>query len=251
MCTLSFYPKPTEKGAFILTFSRDEQPNRSSVEVVKDAQRGVIFPKDVLHGGSWLAMSERTGRVTCLLNGAFKLHERQLPYRKSRGLVLLESFDYDEPIDFCEQYNFHNIEPFTMLLLENKQFIELRWDGLKRHIRLLSQSIPQIWSSFTLYDPSVQSRRKRWFYDFLDKNLGYAHPDDIWQFHKTEQKDDPENGILMRRPSGVQTVSLTQLIISNQSQTIKFQYNELGNKNTDRRQIVFGHAAVLDTEGVC
>jgi hypothetical protein len=165
--------------------------------------------------------------------------------------VLLESFDYDEPIDFCEQYNFHNIEPFTMLLLENKQFIELRWDGLKRHIRLLSQSIPQIWSSFTLYDPSVQSRRKRWFYDFLDKNLGYAHPDDIWQFHKTEQKDDPENGILMRRPSGVQTVSLTQLIISNQSQTIKFQYNELGNKNTDRRQIVFGHAAVLDTEGVC
>ena len=249
MCTLSFYPKPTEKGAFILTFSRDETPKRSSVEVVKDVERGLIFPKDVLHGGSWLAISERTGRVTCLLNGAFLLHERQLPYRKSRGFVLLESFDYAQPIDFCQQYNLHNIEPFTMLLLENQQFIEFKWDGTQRHIRLLSLSIPQIWSSATLYDPSVQSRRKAWFYNFLDKNIGNVNALDMWQLHKTEQKEEPENGFLMRRPSGVQTVSLTQITISNKVQTIKFQYNELGTNDIQGQYIAFGHANAHHTEG--
>ena len=244
MCTLSFYPKPTERGGFVLTFSRDEAPSRSSVEVIKDPKRGLIFPKDALHGGSWLALSAHTGRVTCLLNGAFALHKRQLPYRKSRGLVLLESFDYAHPIDFCELYDFDTIEPFTMLLLENKAFIEFRWDGTQRHIKQLSLSIPQMWSSATLYDPSVQSRRKGWYYDFLQDNNGFVHQTDLWQFHKTERLDEPENALLMHRPSGVQTVSLTQIIISNQLQTIKFQYNELGNQNNVRHEFTFGQSYV-------
>jgi hypothetical protein len=245
MCTLSFYPKPTEKGSFILTFSRDETPNRSSVEVVTDSKRGVVFPKDVLHGGSWLAMSERTGRVACLLNGAFERHERQLPYRKSRGLVVLESFDFAQANDFCTDYDFDNIEPFTMILLEKNVFIEFRWDGFKRHIRHLAQSMPQMWSSCTLYDPSVQSRRKAWFYEFLRKKADILNAVDIWKFHKTPKLDEPENGILMYRPTGVQTVSITQMIISNHSQTIQFQYNELGNKDIQHRQLTFGEANVL------
>ena len=244
MCTLSFYPKPTEKRGFILTFSRDEAPSRSSVEVIKDPKHGLIFPKDALHGGSWLAMSARTGRVTCLLNGAFELHKRQLPYRKSRGFVLLESFDYKQPMDFCELYDFDNIEPFTMLLLENQSFIEFRWDGTRRHIKELSLSIPQMWSSATLYDPSVQRRRKGWFYDFLQDNNGFVQPTDLWQFHKTERPDEPENALVMQRPTGVQTVSLTQIIISNQVQTIKFQYNELGNRNNFRHEFAFGQSPV-------
>lgn len=250
MCTLSFYPKPTERGGFILTFSRDEAPSRSSVEVIKEAERGLIFPKDVLHGGTWLAMSERTGRVACLLNGAFTLHERQLPYRKSRGLVVLESFDYTHPKTFCELYDFDNIEPFTMLLLENQSFIEFRWDGTQRHIKELSLSVPQMWSSATLYDPSVQSRRKGWFYDFLQQNNGFLDPTDLWQFHKTERPDEPQNALMMRRPTGVQTVSLTQITISNQLQTIKFQYNELGNRNNVCHKFTFGLAPIHTVEAV-
>ncbi len=242
MCTLSFYPKPTEKGAFIFTFSRDETPNRSSVDIVNDVERGLIFPKDVLHGGSWLAASARSGRFTCLLNGAFEGHKRQLPYRKSRGLVLLESFDYQHFTDFCTHYNFDNIEPFTMVTLEKNTFTEFRWDGMKRHIRPLALSTPQMWSSCTLYDPSVQSRRKGWFYEFLRKKTDILTAVDLWKFHKTPSSIEPENGILMHRNSGVQTVSMTQLTISNPSQTIKFQYNELGNKDIYRREISFGFA---------
>jgi hypothetical protein len=57
--------------------------------------------------------------------------------------------------------------------------------------------------------------------------------------------DEPENSILMYRPTGVQTVSITQMIISNHSQTIQFQYNELGNKDIQHRQLTFGEANVL------
>ncbi len=242
MCTLSFYPKPTESGEFVLTFSRDETPNRSTIEVVKDEKRGLIYPKDVLHGGSWLAMSTQTGRFTCLLNGAFECHVRQLPYRKSRGLILLESFDYQHFTDFCAQHNLDNIEPFTMLSLEKNTFMELRWDGTKKHIRPLALSTPQIWSSATLYDPSVQKRRKAWFYEFLRKKTTVLSAKDIWQFHKTPNLDEPFNGFLMKRPSGVQTVSLAQLTISNTFKIIKFQYNELGNRDLYQQQCAFGQA---------
>ena len=77
MCTFTFYPKPNGKG-FILTFNRDEMPARSTVEIIQDTERGLIYPKDVLHGGTWLALSPQTGRFTCLLNGAFERHERHL-----------------------------------------------------------------------------------------------------------------------------------------------------------------------------
>ncbi|MDZ7877029.1 MAG: NRDE family protein [Saprospiraceae bacterium] len=245
MCTLTFYPKPTENGSFIVTFNRDETPKRSSVEVVTDDKRGLIYPKDVLHGGTWLAMSALTGRLTCLLNGAFESHKRHLPYRKSRGLVVLESFDYAHPIDFCEQYDFDNIEPFTIILLEKYVFIEFRWDGSKRHIRPLSLSMPQMWSSATLYHPSVQKRRTSWFYEFLRKKMPPITATDIWTFHKTRSTVEPENGLIMQRASGVETVSMTQLTISNLSQTIQFQYNELGNRHIYHQEIKFGHAAVI------
>jgi hypothetical protein len=244
MCTLTFYPKPIEKGGFILTFNRDETPNRSSVEVITDEKRGLIYPKDVLHGGTWLAMSTQTGRFTCLLNGAFELHKRQLPYRKSRGLVVLESFDYAHPIDFCEQYDFDNIEPFTMILLEKHVFVEFRWDGTKRHIRPLSLSMPQMWSSATLYTPPLQKRRAGWFYAFLRKKMPPITAADIWNFHKTRNSDEPENGFVMQRGSGVQTVSMTQLTISNQLEKMKFQYNELGNPSLYCQEISFGNAVV-------
>jgi hypothetical protein len=241
MCTLTFYPKPTEKSSFILTFNRDETPKRSSVDIVTDEKRGLIYPKDVLHGGTWLAMSTRTGRLTCLLNGAFELHKRHLPYRKSRGLVVLESFDYAHPIDFCENYDFDNIEPFTMILLEKHVFIEFRWDGNKRHIRPLSLSTPQMWSSATLYPPSVSRRRMGWFYEFLRKKMPPITASDIWGFHRTRSTDEPENGIIMQRASGVETVSMTQLTISNTLQTIKFQYHELGNRDIYQQEINYGN----------
>lgn len=168
MCTLTFYPKPDLSGA-ILTFNRDETPNRSSVEIVEDDARGLVYPKDRLRGGTWLAMSRETGRVTCLLNGAFELHKRVLPYRKSRGWVVLESFDYPDIQDFFNDYDLQNIEPFTLISGENAVFFEFRWDGTRRFYKKIDPMQPHIWSSATFTPPSVQTRRNAWFDTFLRK----------------------------------------------------------------------------------
>ena len=239
MCTLSFYPKPDSDG-FILTFSRDEMPNRSTVEIVNDAKRGLIYPKDALHGGTWFAIDQANGRFTCLLNGAFEIHKRQLPYRKSRGLVLLDSFDYLDIEDFWNRYNFTNIEPFTIISGENNHFWELRWDGNERHSRQLNNMKSEIWSSCTLYNQKVRSAREDWFSNFLKSKKGFLDADNLQQFHQTPHTEEPQNGILMHRPFGPETVSITQLNYLFSSQIIDFEYYELGEHIISKYQFSYG-----------
>ena len=245
MCTLSFFPKSDNSG-FILTFNRDEMAARSTVEVVHDEERDLVYPKDALHGGTWLAMSKRNGRLTCLLNGAFERHERILPYRKSRGLVLLESFDYVSMLDFFEFYDFENIEPFTLLTFQDSEIFEFRWDNKQKHIKKLDAQSPHTRSSCTLYNEAVRYEREAWFSDFLKQKNDKIEASDLWQFHKTENKNAPEKGILMHRPLGPSTVSITQLNYSFSSQLIDFQYYELGKHDISHLQFAYGTNVLLD-----
>lgn len=236
MCTLTIYPKPQKEG-FILTFNRDEAPNRSSIVIKQDEERGLVFPQDALHGGTWLAFQPLKNRFACLLNGAFDRHERKLPYRKSRGLVVLESFDYDEMLFFCIKYDFEGIESFTMILGGNDMMIELRWDGTERHIKILDKTTPHIWSSCTLYNEEISQLREKWFSNFLKKSKtenAYPTSEDIWNFHQTPNALSPENALLMQRPSGVQTVSISQLNCNFLTQNIDFKYHELGKYATNQ-----------------
>jgi hypothetical protein len=238
MCTLSFFPK-NDKNGFVLTFSRDEAASRSSVEIVQDEQRGLVYPKDVLHGGTWLALSVQTGRLTCLLNGAFERHERILPYRKSRGLVVLDSFNFADILDFFNFYDFENIEPFTILSFQNFDFFEFRWDGKQRHIKKLDTKSPHIRSSCTLYNQAIRHERERWFSDFYKEKTNNITAEDLWQFHKTPNENEPEKGILMYRPMGPSTVSISQFNYSFSSQLIDFQYHELGKHDFSHRQFAY------------
>jgi hypothetical protein len=240
MCTLSFYPKFDNTG-FILTFSRDEMANRSTVDIVKDEIRDLIYPKDALHGGTWLAISTQNGRFTCLLNGAFERHQRQETYRKSRGLVLLESFEYEDMKDFWLNYDLKNIEPFTIITGQENRFLELRWDGFIRHTRQIESKKPKIWSSATLYNQAARSQREKVFLAFLKVEKEKPEATELWNFHQTPNLEKPENGILMKRPLGQpSTVSIAQITYSLTSQTIDFQYYELGEHNISNHQFSYG-----------
>jgi hypothetical protein len=244
MCTLSLYSK-FDKNGFILTFNRDEMAHRSTVDIINDEKSGLIYPKDALHGGTWLAFSTRNGRFTCLLNGAFERHERKPGYRKSRGLVLLESFQYEDMKDFWLNYDLKNIEPFTIITGQENRFLELRWDGLVRYTRQINGEKPKIWSSATLYNQAVRSQREKGFSAFLTSKKEKPNAAEILSFHQTPNLEKPENGLLMKRPVGQpSTVSITQLTYSLTSQTIDFQYYELGNNNNINRKFTYGAQAV-------
>lgn len=215
MCTVTFIPEK-EGAGFILTSNRDESPGRgkalppASYDINGDA---VYFPKDPSAGGTWIATSEDL-YTACLLNGAFERHHWNPPYRKSRGLVLLDYFRVKDPQSFAADYDFDGIEPFTLLLVDANQAIsldELRWDGVKIHHRQLDPTTPAIRSSATLYDPEIIRKREELFGSWLSEN-GEPSSQETLEFHATAGIGDSFNDLVMNRNDKVKTVSITQII---------------------------------------
>lgn len=166
MCTVSFVPAGPQK--FILTSNRDETVQRglaSAPHRLQHHEINIICPQDPLAHGTWIAAAEN-GKLACLLNGAFVKHQRELPYRKSRGMVVLDSLTYSSATDFATHYDFSAIEPFTMVMVTNQPAVllhELRWDGAVKHFKRLNENEFHLWSSVTLYNEEQVAEKERAF----------------------------------------------------------------------------------------
>lgn len=223
MCTVSFLP--TGKGDFILTSNRDEQASRSPENITEVLQNGVklIFPRDTAAGGTWIAIAD-TNKMVCLLNGAFEKHKHRPPYSRSRGIMVLSFFDYDTTSDFFEAYDFKGMEPFTMIIFDNGQLFELRWDEVQTHFKQLDESTTHFWSSSTLYPKAQQERRAKWFANWLREEQAFTK-DNILTFHKNGGEGDPFNDLVMNRYNIVQTVSITSVV--KKANEISMDYHNL------------------------
>ena len=209
MCTVTFFCKGEEN--FILTSNRDEAPKRKTLLPAIHEVNGsnMLFPKDELAGGTWIGSSD-CNRTVCLLNGAFENHVRQGSYKKSRGVVVKEFLAANTIIPLIEGYDFSNIEPFTLIIVDwNKglQLFELVWDGTEKHFGQLPLE-PRIWSSSSLYNSGMKRMRKRWFSDFLMEKE--CDEESILYFHHTAGQEDKNTAVLMDR-GFVKTVSITQV----------------------------------------
>ncbi|MDO5971606.1 NRDE family protein [Flavivirga aquimarina] len=209
MCTVTIIPKG--KNGFILTSNRDEAPNRVSLPPdfynIHDAK--VLYPKDVLSGGTWIGLSDKN-RLICVLNGGFVYHERLPEYRMSRGVVAKDFMVTENIIDTIETYNLKDIEPFTMVIADwndDLKFFELVWDGNKRHATELPKE-PKLWSSSTLYTREMKVERQNWFEAFKSENELDAKT--VLQFHKKAGEPNNDYGVVMNR-GFVKTTSITQV----------------------------------------
>lgn len=219
MCTVSFLPF---KDKVVLTSNRDEMASREHALAPKIYDQ-LMYPKDPQGSGSWIAMHE-SGNFVCLLNGAFEPHERVLPYRHSRGLVVTEFFNYDSVQDFCDQYNFDRIEPFTLVIWQNNQLFEFRWDAEQYHLKALDKEQAHIYSSAPLYTKEVIQQREEWFKFYLEN--GDVNEATILNFHRFGGEGNERTNINMKG-SIKQTVSISQMIVSEDSK--RFQYFDLLN----------------------
>lgn len=213
MCTVTFIP--TKKNEFILTSNRDESAERSPENIDKIEEKGqtLIFPKDKGAGGTWIAASSHN-KLVCLLNGAFECHERNLPYAKSRGIMVLEFFQYPDANQFFAAYDFSGMESFTMITYDNGQLWDFRWDEYKQQkfIKALDTSEYHIWSSATLYEKSVQKKREQWFDEWLFNRTDFSRTA-ILELHKKGGEGNPSIDFMMNRYNYlVQTVSITQVV---------------------------------------
>ena len=172
MCTLTY--TPLGKGQFILGSNRDESVTRApagSPKIVEREGLQLLYPMDPEAQGSWIASSEQ-GRSCCLLNGAFETHEHKPPYRKSRGLVLLDAFMYDDLQALKASYDLEGIEPFNLVSFDPQGPVsELRWDGVQSHYKEFDAKAPRIWCSAMLYSKEEQLARLSWFNEWKREDV--------------------------------------------------------------------------------
>jgi len=233
MCTVTYLPT---SGGFILTHNRDEAPVRSPTAISREKTGDdvLLFPRDTKAGGAWV-VTAKSGKSACLLNGAFVKHRHEPPYRRSRGLMLLDFFEWAQPGDFFQNYDLEGIEPFTFLYFHRHEATELRWDGSQRYLKRLDAAAPHFWCSATLYPPEMQARRERVFRDWLSARQTSPSPGSLVALHRTGSIGDPENDYIMNRGGRVCTVSITQIILT--FGISKMRYLDLLEGNRDTRRL--------------
>jgi hypothetical protein len=228
MCTVTFVPA---RDAYFFTSSRDEhasRPNAQFPAVQEINNRKLLFPRDPLAGGSWIAGDEY-GHVGVLLNGAIRPHLSRPPYRKSRGMVLLDLISRPSPADSFEAMDFEGIEPFTVILFQDHHLYAGKWDGRMKWIESLNTRMPQIWSSVTLYEEEIIRKRESWFNRWY-KSVPYPGTLDLIHFHQHAGEGDPVNDILMNRNAQLFTNSISCIRLSRDS--LCFRYIDLRNRET-------------------
>lgn len=231
MCTLTYIP--TKNNNFILTHNRDEKYSRKTALLPSNYNINhinVIFPKDPEKGGTWIAIAENKFTV-CLFNGAIQAHQSAKMYRKSRGLVLLDFFNFNNLNQFIINYNFKGIEPFTMIVLQHSNQIKLHeivWNGSKINIIQRDANKHYIWSSVMLYNNELRKIRKVMFDEFINNNSLETIEENILNFHKKYSPEEPNNSLIIKNEM-VSTVSISQIVKINNE--IKINYFDLKNNN--------------------
>jgi hypothetical protein len=211
MCTVSFVKT---NNTIIITSNRDEKTIRLRAIPPRTYTlngKNLIFPKDLKALGTWFAVNA-DGTIVVLLNGANEKHFVELPYRKSRGLIVLELISSNSPKSFWTEIDLDNIEPFTLVLFQSKELFQLRWNGKEKEIESLDSSQNHIWSSSTLYPAAVRKQRASWFSTFMTVNPEISESK-MYEFHRHTGEGNDENGLVINRNNELKTLSITQAVI--------------------------------------
>lgn len=231
MCTVSFVHA---NGKFIITSNRDEQVARPAVEPKNYLvnQKSLFFPKDPKAGGTWYAV-DYSANVLVLLNGAEEKHVWNPPYRRSRGLIVLDLLGSESPIETWGKIKLEKVEPFTLVLFQTEVLYQLRWNGIEKSQVTLQSNQNYIWSSSTLYNKEIREQRAKWFSTFLDTTPAVT-ADEMFRFHRHTESDNAQHGLVINRHDKLKTLSITQSIIEQNKITVTHHdlINELEFSNT-------------------
>ena len=156
-------------------------------------------------------------------------------------MILLDLLDTPSPYETFRSIDLNNIEPFTAVIWDDARLFECRWDGQRKHSKEMDRQQPHIWSSCTLYDEEVVTKRKQWFTNWLQQHPNPTQ-DDILHFHQFTGDGDAHNDLLMDRDGKVFTVSVTSVAM--QGQKALLEYVDVKSGNTELEEIVFVNTSV-------
>lgn len=242
MCTVTYIP--AKDGAFLVS-NRDEKHYRSDALVPGRylfPSGEIVFPKDADAGGTWIAL-HANGNAIVFLNGGLEAHTPEPPYRKSRGMILLDLINSDHPTVEFHSIDLGSIEPFTAVVWDNSRIYECIWDGEQKHFTEKNNSQPHIWSSVTLYEQTTRSKRRQWFDQWLEKNPA-PELNDILDFHQFSGDGDLYNNLLMNRDGYVFTVSITGIRLD--SGKGEMVYLDVKNNRRSGLELGFNQSTAVD-----
>lgn len=222
MCTVTYIP--TKKGC-IITSNRDEKITRERALPPTEYHiegKKITFPKDPKAGGTWIAHSET--KIVVLLNGAQEKHLPKLKYRKSRGLIVLDLMTTENTIDYWKTINLSDIEPFTIVLVENNKLTQLQWNEIEKITTEFDVKQFHIWSSSTLYSKEIREQRKTWFHNFM-QNKSNPTGEEILHFHQFTESENKDFGLQINRNNVLKTISITQCQVTQNN--IEMRYLDL------------------------
>ncbi|WP_027381367.1 NRDE family protein [Chryseobacterium daeguense] len=230
MCTVSFF---YTENALFFTSNRDEKRDREKAVFPNEIgleDRTLYFPKDAKASGTWF-VADNHGNAIILLNGAFQKHKSQPPYKKSRGIILLELMKIENVLHAFQSYDLFGIEPFQLLTYSQNTLFRLLWDGEKKHQILLKKNKNHLLSSATLYNGGIIAEREKRFKEFQEKQITQK---EILAFHKQHLIEEELNVEESIKETFV-TVSITQLVL--RENEIDFTYNDLVQKKIQNIKI--------------
>ncbi len=224
MCTVTFIPL---EDSVCFASLRDESPVRPVASLSKNRIENEVkylAPIDGLAGGTWIGVNE-LGTVVVLLNGGFDKHNRQEPYKKSRGIIVKELLLKSMPVLEWSEMDLENIEPFTLIVWSSGALHQLVWDGLNKHNISIDHTLPHLWSSSTLYDTEAKIKRRNLFNQWMS-----LHPrvdqQSLLDFFRTYANG--EDTFIMDRENKVKTISYTFVALPCHQQAV-LQYYDLQN----------------------
>lgn len=224
MCTVSYIP--LSKG-YLLTTNRDEDPSRESLlpqTRLIPGGRQILAPFDASKGGTWIA-ADYEGRAACTLNGALKNHTRKPPYRRSRGLLILDAFGAPDFDTYLREADPSGMEPFSILLVEPGRIQRWVWDGRHTHFFEPDPGEIHLWSSSTLYTREEHAAKEAWFRSVLRQEG--SNRETLLKIHGNEGPTP----FILDRPE-VRTVSITQIVL--EDGLIDLTYNQIEDNETAR-----------------
>lgn len=231
MCTVSYFKT---NGAVIITSNRDEKRNREKAvfpNILELNDHRLYFPKDKKAFGTWFVIDNK-GNAAILLNGAFQKHTSNPPYKKSRGIVLLDIVKNGNFLQTFQGYDLSGIEPFQLLVFYDEKLMRLLWDGKDKHEFFLDENENHLLSSKTLYNDHIENEREKDFRRFRSSKNTEAY--EILNFHKKHQiEKEPAIDWIIKEE--YITVSITQLVI--EKNNISFTYFDLTENTIQTKKI--------------
>ena len=227
MCTVTVVPFAGH--GFRMMCNRDERWSRpiASVPAVERAGRlDAIFPRDPLHGGTWIGANSAGLAVAVLNRYDDEPRVDGIPALHSRGAIaveLLRCGRLDEVVESMHGLAAAHYAPFRLVALHNARAVIVSSNGRAIDVVTRSLASPLVLTSSALGDARVEPLRRALFEDLVG-----CRPEQ-WlsgqsQFHRHQWPDRPEVSVLMARQDAG-TVSRSTIDVS--ARGVRFHYEPL------------------------